>query len=77
MIKTNFMYFFVNLVTRKFKSTYVAGTCVSHSISVTQHCSRGHFLFKLLTVNGPSQAVTSPMISKSEVVYYKLPGAET
>lgn len=49
---------------------------VSHTLFLW-HYSRGHFLLKLLTVSGPSQAVTSPMISKSEVVYYKLPGAET
>ena len=48
------MHFFFNVVTRKFESTYVAGTCVSHYISVTQHCSRGHLLLKLLTMSGPS-----------------------
>lgn len=57
-------------------SKIVAGPCFSHYISVTQHCSRGRFLFKLLIRSSPSPSRdTSRGLEKGNGVVYT-PGAE-
>lgn len=73
------VYLFLTLdaVTKNFEITHTTGICGWHYISVTPCPSGEHFLLKLFTMRSPLQAITPPVILKSEVVYCKLPGDET